>query len=288
MTYAPQRASRIGAAAALFFAAAGCASEPDAPSPAAALATPLPLRADAARAFVHGEELTFEVAFGPLVVGTLTYRVEELDVGGVPGFRFEGTTRPKGLAAAFSRAGGRTRALVDRATLRPTSALWIDGRRDDPLVRAASFDAAEGLARTAAFQRDWLMTKTHRGAAFFDPVTSMFVLRALEPPPPGEERRLLVVEGVHLHLLTVRTVGRETVRLRPGGDDLPALKLAVRGDRLDDEGRLVDRPPLNNFHVWLADTPRREPLLLAGRIAFGGVTVTRADPPPRPETQKSE
>jgi hypothetical protein len=265
-------------AALLLSAAAGCVSEPDSAAPLAALATPLPLRADAAGVFAGGEELRYDVAFGPLEVGELVYRTEELTTEDGPAWRFEGTSRPRGLFAAFAKAGGITRVVVDRATLFPRSSFWATAERPDPLVRTAAFDAADREVRTAAYAREWLLTRTYRGAVFFDPVSALFALRAIEPPPPGEERRLLSVEGVHLHLLTVRTEEPETIRLRPGGDERAALRLVVRGDRLDDEGRLTDAPPLNNFRLWLADEPRRTPLKLAGRIAFGGVTVVLREP----------
>ena len=252
----------------------GCASEPDSDAPLAALATPLPLRADAAAVFTPGETLTYDVAFGPLEVGTLAYRTEAVEGADGPAWRFEGTTKPRGMFAAFAKAGGVTRSIVDRRTLVPGSSYWVTAETPDPLVRTAAFDARSSEVRAAAYQDGWLLTKTHRGAVFFDPPSAMFALRAVEPPPPGEELRILSVEGVHLHLLTVRTVGPETIRLKPGGDDYETLKLAIRGDKLGDDGVLGGGPPLNNFFLWLDLTPQRKPLKLAGRIAFGGVTAT--------------
>lgn len=280
MTFDPQRAARRafrrGLAALIVVACGACATEPDDVAPFAALATPLPLRADAADAFVPGEELVYDVAFGPFTVGEATYRVAAAELDGRPALRFEGVTAPRGLFAAFAKAGGVTRVVVDGATFAPSSAFWITAERDDPLVRIAAFDA--GVARTAAFQREWSMTRTHRGGAFFDPVSAMFLLRVLEPPPPGEERRLVLVEGVRPHLMTIRTVGPEPVEVADDARPRPALKLAVRGDRLSDDGTLAEAKPLNNFFVWLAETPRREPLKLAGRIAFGGVTLVLRPP----------
>ncbi len=285
MSHPPQRAprrsltshldsERLGPFLAVILCAAGCASEPDSAAPLAALSTPLPLRTDAASVFTPGEALLYDVAFGPLEVGTLAYRTEAVDGEDGPAWRIEGTTKPRGLFAAFAKAGGVTRAIVDRRTLRPSSYFWVTAVMPDPLVRTAAFDGRTAEVRTAAYQDGWLLTKTHRGATFFDPLSAMFALRAIEPPPPGEELRLLSVEGVQLHLLTVRTVGPETIRLKPGGDEYETLKLSIRGDRLGDDGALGGGPPLNNFFLWLDLTPQRKPLKLAGRIAFGGVTAT--------------
>jgi hypothetical protein len=275
VTPAPQRkriAVRNGVAALLLAAGAGCASTPDLPTPLAALATPLPLRDDAAGIFGDGETLVYDVAFGPFRVGELTYRTAALETDGRPALRFEGVTRPRGIFAAFARAGGTTRCVVDAETLHPSSSFWVTAEKKDPMVRVASFDPA--LARTAVYQDAWSMTRTHRGATFFDPVSGMMFLRALAPPPPNEERRLIMVEGVRLHLLTVRTVGLEALEARTGEVPRAALKLAIRGDLLGDDGALTGEDPLNNFFLWLAETPRHEPLRLEGRIALGGVTLT--------------
>jgi hypothetical protein len=272
-----QRARRPGSAllflATLLAAAAasGCASEPDLVSPLSAFETPLPLLDDASAIFTPGEALGYDVRIGPFDVGTVEYRTEALDIEGRAALRFEGVTRPRGLFAAFAKAGS-TRVIVDRATLAPSSAFWITADRKDPMIRVAAFD--RGLARTAVYQDAWSMTRTRRGATFYDPVSSMMLLRALAPPAAGEERRLLIVEGVNLHLLTVRVVGAEPVLLRDEKDPRAALKLAVRGDLLSEDGDLDGADPLNNFFVWLAQSPRREPLKIEGRIAFGGVSLT--------------
>jgi len=278
----PHQRAASAALLVAFAAIAGCASAPDAPPPLTALETPLPLRARPADVFVPGETLTYDVSFGPFLVGEMVYRVEGARLGARDALRFEGVTRARGLFAAFARAGGTTRSLVDAETLLPDSAVWIDARRDDPMTRAACFDRGTGEARCVAFQSGWLETKVHRGATFFDAVSAMFLLRALEPAPEGDERRLVMVEGTHLHLLTVRLVGREPLAVGDETEPRPALKLSVRGDRLNDAGGLKDERPQNDFHLWLADTPRREPLRLAGRIAVGGVDVRWRPPPPDP------
>mgnify|MGYP001240078801 CR=1 FL=1 len=293
MTFAAQRTRRRApylrcaawttAISALVGAFAGCASATEFPSPEFGLATPIPLRADAAKAYRDAELSEYDVYLGPLRVGVLSYRTTATTADGRPAFLLEGTTKPTSIFAPFFKAAGTTRSLVTPPTFRPVVSSWVTTDAANPRTRLVAFDA--DAARSTTYESSWTMSRVVPTTDAFDPVSAMFILRALEPPASDGERRMFVLEGASLHLMTVRWEGADTIRLRPGGDDIPAMRFSVRGDRLDDGGALTSDPPVNSFRVWLDDAPGREILKLEGRIAFGGVSIVlRRDDAQLPRT----
>jgi hypothetical protein len=262
----------------------GCASSPTTPSPDSALATPLPRRVDAPLVFVDGETTEYDVFFGPLRVGSLRYRTTAVSCDGRPAFELEGTTRPVSLFAPFFKAAGTMRTIVSTSDYRPIVASWTTRGTNSPRARLVAFDA--DAVRATTFEPEWTMSRVSRAPEAFDPQSAMFLLRALELPPPNEERRLLVFEGADPHLLTIRSEGSELVRLRPGDDELPALLVTLRDDRLELDGSLSKRPPVNELGVWLKDSPARPILKIEGRTPFGSVSIVLREPEAPPSQNR--
>src|SRR5262249_4910430 len=148
---------------------------------------------------------------GVLPVGRVIYRTR--DVAEAPGtlLELDGVTEPAAFLTAFLDAGGTTEVLVDRATLRPRTAYWITANPDDPVRRSAWFLQQEGRALTAKSSRDGVRTRIVEGDTLMDPLTAIYLARVVDFEASGGELRLKVLEGVDVHLMTLRPEGREPI-----------------------------------------------------------------------------
>ena len=243
---------------------AGCAAVPDVAPPLDAGTPPLPIVTTRVAALVDGEVSTYAAYVGPLRVAELEYTLRRLDVDGRPMLVIDGITRMSGIAGIVARAGGTLRTVVDPTDFLPTTSMWTTATAD-PKSRAVAFDRRRAVA--AAWTRDWIATARIPGERLLDPLSGVWVVRVLAPPPDAAEHRALVVEGTAVHLLTYRRIAAPDV---PDAD--PVERWTIRSDDVDPEtGRLRGTPPKTLVTVDVESVPPHRILRLEGRMAFGSV-----------------
>jgi hypothetical protein len=266
------RARRLAAFGFLVFLPA-CVSTPKLPPPRAAAVTTLPLEQDVGSILQDGEETVYKVSKGILTVGEVTYRVSHVDEGGASLLRLESQTQASAWLAAFVDIGGTTYSYVDRATLLPSSYYWVTSAKDDPLIRTASFDHATGRVFASSYQQKCLTTRVIRGQEIHDPVSAIMLPRVLDFSGVTDEIRFYVVEGVELHLMTVRLQEREI--LDPGEPcAIATRRIALRTDRLDCNGGMIGEDPYNSLLLWVAEAPPHQVVKIEGSV--GGTTLKLA------------
>ncbi len=279
---APGRSSsaRLLLASALAFVLPGCGSTPDAPpaadgTPASGPSAPSPfaLLPGHEALFTPGEHLVYSVVHKIFPAGTIFFdtRMRRDDAG--PVLVFEAYTRPTPLADLLADVGGVARSCVDPATLLSSTYFFRNLREKDSKKRVTEFFSAEGLVRTVEIRDDNWRSEIFRTTGASDPLASLFLVRALDFDRV-DPAVFHVVEGVGFHLMTVRRVGREPLRVK-GGEDVPAIRLHVRTDRLENDGGLTPgQPPHNDLQVWLSDDAARVILRCEGLTRSGEVKIT--------------
>jgi hypothetical protein len=258
----------------LLLALPACVSTPTLEPPRAAAVTTLPIVEDVGAILQDGEETTYKVAKGFLTVGEITYRVAHVMDGEVPLLRLESHTQASAWLAAFVNIGGVTRSYVDRSTLLPSSYYWVTSDAEDPLIRTASFDHQNGRVYASSYQQKCLQTRTLTGQEMHDPISAMMIPRALDfTRAPDNEVRLYVVEGVDLHLMTLRGEGSEML---DAGGPCPqaARKVSLRTDRLDCHGNLAGEEPYNAVMMGIAQDPPHPILRIEGTVGGTALKLT--------------
>jgi hypothetical protein len=250
--------------AAVLLAVPACVSAPKLAPPRAVAVTTLPLEPAVAEILPDGEETIYGVKFGILSVGEVIYRVAHVDDAGTPLMRLESQTQASAWLSAFLKIGGTTRSYVDRATLLPSSYWWVTAEKDDPLIRTASFDHVAGRVYAASYQQKCLQTRVICGQEIHDPVSAIMLIRAIDFGRVPDELRLFLVEGVDLHLMTLRLEGRDVM-----DEDFQckgAKRVSLRTDRLDCAGKLTGEEPYNALLMWIEELPPHAILKIEGRV----------------------
>jgi hypothetical protein len=276
---APDRRSRARIAAAsvagvLALLGAGCTSSPKVAPPCVAAVTTLPLKGGIPAILENGEESVYKVTKGILPVGEVTYRVDHVEDAGTAMLRLESRTQAAAWLAAFVDIGGTTHSYVDRATLLPSSYYWVTSDEDDPLIRTASFDHATGRVFASSFQKKkCLTTRVIVGREIHDPVSSLLLARTIDFSRVQDEIRLHIVEGIDLHLMTLRLQGCEIL---DAGEPCaqPTQRIAMRTDRLDCHGNLVGEDPYNSLLMWVADAPPHQIVRIEGTVGGTALKLT--------------
>lgn len=265
----PSKLTRLALVLAIAWAL-GCASVPDDIAPAAGLVTAIPLDPVRVASLQDGEELIYDVRVGPLHVADIRYRVRRFESRGIPWVAIDGITQMSGIAGTLSNAGGTVRAVISPETFLPVTSIWTTTAKR-PKSRAVAFSHDGNSADAAMWSETWVDTAHLKGASLFDPVSSVYLLRVIDPPQLGEEIRTLMVEGTALHLMTVR---REVIE--PQEPDTPKfIRLSLRSDAVDrDSGNLLGETPKTRLFVDVEAVPPYRILRMEGKIAFGSVIVT--------------
>jgi hypothetical protein len=220
--------------------------------------------------FEDGEETVYKIAKGFLSVGELTFRVAHVGDAGARWLRLESKTEAAAWIAAFVDIGGVTHSYVDATTLLPSSYYWVTSSKDDPLIRTASFDPASGRVFASAMQHKSLKTRVISGQEIHDPVSAMMLARVLRFDAGQEEIRYYVVEGVEMHLMTLRCQDREV--LDPGEPcAIATRRISMRTDRLDACGQITCEDPYNSLLLWVAEAPPHPIVKIEGDV--GGTTL---------------
>jgi hypothetical protein len=265
--------ARVALVLATGLALGACTSTPEVAPPCVAAVTTLPLRAGVGAILEDGEESVYKVSKGILTVGEVVYRVEHVDDAGAEMLRLESRTQASAWLAAFVDIGGTTHSYVDRATLLPSSYTWVTSDEEDPLIRTASFDHGAGRVFASSFQKKCLATRVIVGQEIHDPVSALLLARAVDFSRVDGELRLHVVEGIDLHLMTLRPQGCEIL---DGGEPCatPTRRIALRTDRLDCHGQLVGEDPYNALLMWVAEAPPHMIVKIEGTVGGTALKLT--------------
>jgi hypothetical protein len=250
--------------AAVLLALPSCVSAPKLPPPRAVAVTTLPLEPAIPEILPDGEETIYGVKFGILSVGEVTYRVAHVEDAGVPMLRLESQTQASAWLSAFLKIGGVMRSYVDRTSLLPSSYWWITAEKDDPLTRTASFDHVKGLVYAASYQQKCIQTRVISGQEIHDPVSAIMLIRAIDFGRVPDELRLYLVEGIDLHLMTLRFEGREVM-----DEDFQckgAKRISLRTDRIGCDGKMTGEEPYNSLLMWIEELLPHAILKIEGRV----------------------
>ena len=250
---------------------ASCAQAPEEVPPLERLTTEVPLiaRDDI---LAPGETCVYRVSWGILPVGEVTYTLRNVSTTAGELMELTAVTRPSAFLKVFLRVSGTSRSLIDPATFLPLASLWTTTDGEVAQVRSIDFRQEEAEAFSVKYAPDWQVMRHVRGSGLRDPLSAVYLARLLVVPEEGEEIRFVIVEGRNTHLMTVRGAGRTTGRYL--GRDVPCSKLAIRTDRIDEDGRFMDEQPWNNFFAWVAETPHRPLLKMSGKTLYARVTLT--------------
>ena len=253
---------------------AACAGGVQTEAPSSRLVTEMPLRADARDTLIPGEVCVYGVSWaGILPVGRIEYRYDQIDTEEGRFLLFEGITEPVLAVEAFLKSAGTIRTLADPETFLPVSSFWVTANAD-PHTRTTWFDQENEVALAGKWAKDFIQYKEVRGKRILDPLGTIFYGRVVEISP-GDEIRVLMIEGAGVHLLTVRHAGSEHIVFK--GDPVPCTRVSLRTDRLGDDGELIGEEPWNDLVAWVAEIPGRPIMRISGKVRFGQMVLKLAD-----------
>jgi hypothetical protein len=215
--------------------------------------------------FAVGEKLTYQIFWGPFVVGRATLEVA-------------GTEPVDGHDCYHLIAKAKTSGLID--LLFPVNSLaesWLD--RDGLFSRKYSEDRTEGAHHRATdthydyVNKQAVMTNHINGRVkrmaldqhVEDVVSSVYVVRTRKLMLDSEQT-FRINDGSTNYNVTIRPDERKSLWVRPVGD-IPAL-------------RIEPTPTLNivsankgRMWFWISDDPRRLPLLVNTELKFGNAKL---------------
>ncbi|MAG58761.1 MAG: hypothetical protein CMJ83_20935 [Planctomycetes bacterium] len=252
----------------------GCSSGPESEAPGSSLVTEIPLRADAHEILVPGEESYYGISWaGLLPVGRIVYRYDEVETKEGRFLVYEGITEPLLSVEAFLKSAGTIRTLADPKTFLPVTSFWVTANKS-PHKRTTVFDQEKGIALAGKWADGLLQYREVKGIRMMDPLGIIFYGRLVKLPDDGSEIRVMMIEGSHQHLMTVRHAGEEALMFH--GQRVQCTKVSLRTDRLDDNGELIVEKPWNDLVAWVAETPNRPILRISGNVRFGSMVLKLA------------
>ncbi|MFO0575000.1 MAG: DUF3108 domain-containing protein [Polyangia bacterium] len=99
-----------------------------------------------------------------------------------------------------------------------------------------------------------------------EPVAVLLMLRAARLKD-GDKLDLTFIDGAAFYQGTIEVVGREEIRTAIGAR--AAIKLACRGERINEFGQKVPNRPVRQGTVWVSDDAERLPLRIEGESELG-------------------
>lgn len=189
-----------------------------------------------------------------------------------------GEAEATGLVKALTGLHDDYRLILDANTLLPrkmeitesglntrTVVLQLDGRRFDILAR-----------RPGAERRlnGFLPSEP------LEPVAVLLLLRAARLEA-GDKLELILIDGTNFYQGTIDVQRREELKSAMGTQS--AIRLLCQGQRVDDKGRKMGRPP-RQATLWLSDDAYRLPLRIEAQTDYGTgeFELTSYEPARRP------
>jgi hypothetical protein len=215
--------------------------------------------------FAVGEKLTYQIFWGPFVVGRAT-----LEVAGIESF--------DGHDCYYLVAKAKTSGLVDLLfPVDSTAESWLDC--DGLFARQYREDRTEGKHHRSSdihydyAHKETVITDRTDGKVkrvplnqpVQDVISSLYVMRTRKLMIDSEQT-FMINAGTTNYLVTIRPDQRKSVWVRPTGDVL-ALRI--------EPSPTLNIVSANKGHMWfwVSDDARRLPLLVTSEIKFGNAKL---------------
>lgn len=218
----------------------------------------MPASIDAEDLPFAGETLRYAMSWKIFAGGIMTIATSEaITFEGRPAYKIELSAISNDFISNFFIVRDSITSWIDKATLQTLrfEKHSVEGKRvDDERI---DFDLEEKVA-----------TREGRRIRFeppvFDSLSAVYYLRtrALQP---GEPVELEVVSGKHAYRLQVDVMGQERVKTPAG--TFTAQKVHPK---MKEEGLLKKG---GDLWIWLADDPRRTPVMIRSKLNFGTLTA---------------
>jgi hypothetical protein len=243
-----------------------------------------PLTVASAKApFGAGEELVYNVSYRaalipPINMMRITIRTLDETLAGTRHFHIVGNGRTTGAAKGIFNLNDTYHTWLDAKNLLP-SRMMSDIREDDYRFRATyNYNWNTMNVSNVRRNQNWPADKhasftlpSHNSA---DALSLIYRLRAIDPATltPGKAYTLELVLDESAKPITLRFIGRETVKIRKLGT-FRALKftctMATSDGSTFEEGM--------SFTTWISDDANKIPLMVESPVRVGRVSVTLAD-----------
>ena len=213
----------------------------------------------------------YEVAWEGIPVGIATVRVGTTHRDGKKMLDVEATARSGGIVSLFYKLRHRSESIFSAQELKPVAFVseQTENSRFTNLTITFSGNGvisakiakgklnSEGKTEEVSFKSD---------NDTFDPISAAFVARSL-PMDPEKDISLDVFNGKDRYLITLHTIGRETVYVE--GKEYDAFKIEPSVQKLTDtEGEKRVR----RVYLWLS-TDRRDVVKVESRVRLGAVSA---------------
>jgi len=218
----------------------------------------MPATIDAEDLPFAGETLRYAMSWKIFAGGIMTIATSEaIAFEGRPAYKIELSAISNDFISNFFIVRDSITSWIDKATLQTLrfEKHSVEGKRvDDERI---DFDLEEKVA-----------TREGRRIRFeppvFDSLSAVYYLRtrALQP---GEPVELEVVSGKHAYRLQVDVMGQERVKTPAGTFTAQRVHPKMKEEGLLKKG--------GDLWIWLADDPRRTPVMIRSKLNFGTLTA---------------
>jgi len=184
-------------------------------------------------------------------------------------------TRTVGAVRAMWKMDGEHTSLVDAATLQPISLVQTESYTDEVETTSVVFspEGAERTRETVPKEKDSGKTKRFKFAPLYDLHSALLFVRS-QPLKKGDKIRLVAYPTSQAYLVETEVLGRESIEV--AGAKRPALKLALRLQRINKKLRLEPHKKFKRATLWVSDDADRLLLKVDAEVMVGKVWLELA------------
>jgi uncharacterized protein DUF3108 len=177
-----------------------------------------------------------------------------------------GTT---GLPRALFKLDVSHQAAENKLTLRPIHFDQEEKYRSETVKTRVNFEPTQVTGIREKIPGDQSpKPNTFKFSPVFDMATALLWIRS-QPLKDGDTESLVVWPSNAPYLVTVKVIGRDTVKI--GGRDKEAIKLELHLEKIDKKMQLKQHKLFKSGRGWLSDDDKRVPLRIEVDIFIGYV-----------------